>query len=89
MTVKLSKTQAEVVELMRQGWELGESSGFDYHVWLQKGGIGKGGEVKKVSSSTVHALWKKKVIVVAKRDYPNSIYKLVSFMEKWEEIIKL
>ena len=87
-TDPLSKTQAEVVELIRQGWELGVSYGFEHHAWLQKDGIGKGGPTKRISGATVHALWKKKVIVVSKSGFPTTIYRLVSFMEKWEKIVK-
>ena len=87
-SVRLSKTQEEVVTLMREGWELGQTSGWDHRAWLQKDGIGKGGPTKRVSSSTFHALWKKKVIVEKKRGYPTTTYRLDSFMEKWERIIK-
>ena len=85
MTLRLSKTQIEVVNLMREGWELGASSGFDYYAWLQKDGIGKGGPTKRVSGATVHALWKKKFIFVLKTHYSGftnpTIYGLVSELD--------
>ncbi|KKL04120.1 hypothetical protein LCGC14_2619280 [marine sediment metagenome] len=79
MTVRLSKTQMEVVNLMREGWELGVGCAFgDYRSWLQKGGIGKGGPTKHISGATTHALWKKKVIIISKDEFPTRIYKLVT-----------
>ena len=78
MTVRLSKTQEEVVKLMRLGWELGVSSSFDHTAWLQKGGVGKGGPTKKVSGATVHALWKKKIIEVVKHEFPTTRYRLIT-----------
>lgn len=53
---KLTPTQQEVMDLINQGWELGSSSGIDGGCWIQKGGLGKGGKSKPVSSSTVHTL---------------------------------
>lgn len=55
----LSKVQAEVLALLQSGeWELGESvarlSGSRY--WLQKGGVGRGGESREVRWSTAKAL---------------------------------
>jgi len=60
--MKLSKTQQEVIDLMKNDWELGTSMSGEHHSWLQKGGLGKGGESKTVSSATVHALYRKGLI---------------------------
>jgi len=46
--MKLSKVQLEVIRLMKEGWELGRSSGFRPSWWLQKNGLGKGGETKRI-----------------------------------------
>lgn len=62
MKKKLSATQIWVLELMQDGYELGQSSGFGKRVWLQKGGCGKGGDVKNISSSTLHAMINLKLI---------------------------
>jgi len=56
--MKRSKTQQLVLDLMKEGWELGASTGIDRRCWLQKNGCGNGGEIKNVSAATVHALYK-------------------------------
>lgn len=53
---KLSKAQQGVLAMMADGWELGSSSTFTGGSWLQKGGLGRGGESRVVSSATVTAL---------------------------------
>jgi len=56
-------TQKEVLEMMRSGWELGQSTGVrDNRCWLQQGGVGRGGEAKDVHSGTVKALLRRKLI---------------------------
>ncbi len=49
---------------MQSGWELGTTTRYanGTRAWLQKGGIGKGGESRNISSATVHALSKKGLI---------------------------
>ena len=61
---KLTEVQQEVIDLMKAGWELGqnESGAMNKRSWLQKDGLGRGGESKKISSATVQALILKKVI---------------------------
>lgn len=73
---KLSKAQQEVVDLMRSGWELSASMAFDRRTWLQKGGTGRGGEMKRVSGATLYALWKAKAIKVRVEKFPSQIFKL-------------
>lgn len=54
---KLSPVQAEIMRLVRdEGWELGFSAGVDVRVWMQKGGLCRGGEARSVSSATLHFL---------------------------------
>lgn len=74
--MKLSKTQAEVVELMKQGWALCSSATFDGGSWIQKNGCGKGGETKTVSANTVCALYKKGVIELKIDGFPTRCHKL-------------
>jgi hypothetical protein len=77
MTIKkLSKAQAEVVRKMKNGWELGESTGLSSRCWLQKGGIGKGGEAQSVSHATATVLLRAGIIEYAKKQYPTFTYKL-------------
>lgn len=68
--MKLSKVQQEVLDLMANGWELGRSEGFVSRCWLQKGGLGRGGEAKDVRSTTLRKLWVLELIKIAKEEYP-------------------
>ena len=76
MAKKLSKTQQEVVDLMRDGWEFGVSLTFDGGCWLQKGGCGRGGETKRVSSNTLVSMRNSGLIVCSSSKFPLAIYKL-------------
>ena len=60
--MKLSKNQQKVINLLEQGWELGQRSGIDGGCWMQRNGLGKGGESLNVSSATVIALYKRGLI---------------------------
>lgn len=73
---KLSKTQQEVVELMRSGWELGQGMNLYGRTWLQKGGCGRGGDTKNISSATLFALRKANAIKVKKREWSLETYEL-------------
>lgn len=57
--------QEEILAFMRDGWELGFSRGFNSYYWLQKGGLCKGGETKKVRSDTVRSMLIKGSIEIA------------------------
>ena len=65
---KLSKKQEEVVDLMKQGWELGSywinvsPSNMKIVYKLQKDGLGKGGESVKVNKKVMSSLWEKDII---------------------------
>lgn len=76
--MKLSKTQAEAVRLMRAGWELGTVSGIGGRAWLQKGGCGKGGESKKISMTTFGSMWRKGLIEHHEFRYPTQTYRLTT-----------
>lgn len=56
-TRPLTPAMREVVELMRDGWELGRSGGWGAGAWLQKGKIGYGGEMRRVSQATFFGLY--------------------------------
>jgi hypothetical protein len=62
--VKLSPIQKEVVDKLRNGWELGRAtSGRGYHrVWMQTPGLGRGGESETIPTGTFFALYRKGVI---------------------------
>lgn len=62
---KLSKSQLELLKLMADGWELGKDATGSSGWWMQKGGLGRGGEAKNVHLTTAHNSYKKGLI---KRD---------------------
>ena len=74
----LSKPQAQVIEMMKQGWELGESLSISISSGprLQEGGIGSGGATCSVASSTVGALLARKLIRRNRDRFPMRTYKL-------------
>lgn len=74
--MKLSKTQQDVVDLMKNGWELGSTMTFEGGCWLQENGCGRGGNTERVSNSTVHALLNKGIICEKKAKFPLRTYKL-------------
>jgi len=66
--VKLTKKQAEVISLMREGWGLAFRHGMVRPsmprklIWMQQGGIGRGGKSIKVKEVTLMGLAQKKLI---------------------------
>ena len=76
--MKLSKAQQRVIDLMSEGWELGHSRGYQTSAWMQKDGIGRGGDSEKVNANTFFALRGKGLITVAREGFPTNVYKLCS-----------
>ena len=63
--IKLSKAQSQVIELLKTGeWELVTSTGTGLvkREWIQKGGIGRGGESIDLRKGTCASLAKKELI---------------------------
>jgi len=54
--MKISPKQRELLMLIGDGWEIGISTGFKPRAWIQKGGLGRGGEAKDVHFNTFHSL---------------------------------
>lgn len=77
MKLKLSKVQQNILDLMNTDWELSESL-TSRRYWLQQGGSGKGGDTKKVASSTVSFLLKNNLIELNERKFPKATYKIKS-----------
>lgn len=73
---KLTEAQQEVMDLIKQDWELGNSLGINGRCWIQKGGLSKGGESKTVSSSTVRTLEYLGYIERGESHFPTLHYKL-------------
>lgn len=77
--MKLSQRQQEVIDLMKAGWELGRSiGGLTNRSWMQKDGLGRGGETKDVHSNTFFALEDKGLIEVEYEKYPRAKYRLTN-----------
>lgn len=70
---KFTKSQAEVILLMREFWQLGVNLAGG-GVRIQKDGIGRGGETKKVSSSTFHTLIDAGLLECVDEDFPTKKY---------------
>ncbi len=74
--MKLSKPQQNIIDKMANGWELGWSHSFLVRCWLQKGGIGAGGQSEDVSDRSVSALFKQGLIKQAGRKNGAMIFEL-------------
>jgi len=57
-----TKSQLEILRLMASGWELGLECVMLARYWMQKGGLGYGGEARNVHATTAHSLRKKGLI---------------------------
>lgn len=81
----LSATQIDVLIRLSNGWQLGRSSGFfklHSRTWIQKGGIGKGGEAVTVPSATFKSLLDKKLIILTEERYPTRMYDAIKDVVK-------
>ena len=72
----LSKAQQNVIEKMREGWELGSSHAWGMHCWLQRGGIGCGGESQEFAPSTLNVLFTKGLIKQKGREHGIMVFEL-------------
>lgn len=74
--IKISSSQASVLQYMRSGWELGHSLGYKSRIWLQKNGIGKGGESINVPAKSFGKILAYNLIELKEKRYPTHIYQL-------------
>ena len=81
----LTKVQLEILSLMNSGWQLGRGEGVDFRAWLQKGGVGRGGETKEVRFNSFFSLWTKGYIEVDKQGFPTTTFKLTGKYDKGAE----
>ena len=74
--IKLSETQKDIVKLLQSGeWEIGYSSGVRLsRGWMQKGGLGRGGEAKDINVATFRALKDKGLIEQGEYGFPTRHY---------------
>ena len=75
--MKISATQQEILDLMANGWELSQSTGIDSWWTIQKGGTGRGGETRTVSSATAYVLLDKGFIKMKSDGFPKRKYCLI------------
>lgn len=75
---KLTQAQEKVISRLNDGWELGWSQTMASRraVWLQKGGVGRGGESETVSVATATILLREGVIECERREFPVTKYRL-------------
>jgi hypothetical protein len=79
VTKKLSPAMQKVIDLMRDGYELGRSTGYMSSCWLQKGGLGRGGHCVSVNENTFHALYDRGLLKRVSRELESPTrYELVS-----------
>ena len=71
----MTPAQKKVIDLMKSGWQLAKSVDQNHDTWLQKGGCGRGGEIKRVHGNTFHALWIAGLIEYDQYDFPVSTYR--------------
>ena len=57
-----TKAQRHVLDLMRSGWQLGQSGGIDPRAWMQEGGLGRGGPSEAVHIRTLIGLHQRGLI---------------------------
>lgn len=74
---KLSPRQQRVIDLMTEGWELGKPVTFNGRTWLQRDGVGRGGQTEDVHKATFINLYRRGLIKLAKNGFPTQRWKLV------------
>ena len=80
---KLTKAQQDVIDKMKNGWELGRNTSFfsASPCWIQEGGIGYGGKSQNVSLSTFMVLWNMELIESNSSSFPTETYHLTAKAE--------
>ncbi len=71
---KPTKKQLEILTLMKEGWEMGVSTGLTFHAWIQKDGVGRGGDTVKLHGNTFSGLSHRGFIAPTERRFPTSIW---------------
>lgn len=76
--MKLPTKAYDVVLKLRAGWELGQSTAFGHErCWIQKDGIGRGGESINIHGNTLQALLRRGLVKRVGHGFPTQRYKLV------------
>jgi len=75
--------QKEILHLMSEGYELGLDISYRGGYWLQKGGLGRGGESKHdISSDVCWSLRRKDYISTKYRRFPTEAFQLTKLGKK-------
>ena len=74
--MKVSKLQRDVLDALKDGWELGRSATPDGEWWLQKGGLGRGGKSLPVNVNTAFSLLKRGLIEKKRDGFPTELWGL-------------
>ena len=69
--MKLTPRQVVVIKMLAEGWHLGLSTSGNRYTWLQKDGLGKGGEAKSVHNQTVSSLFRAQLIEPGPYSFPS------------------
>ena len=83
--MNLSPAQQKVIDLMKDGWELGMSQtiGTIGVCKLQQGGIGRGGKTQRVRRDIVYHLERRRLIKRTGEFFPTQVFALT---EKGKEL---
>lgn len=68
--MKITATQQEILDLMKNGWELSQNTDINGCWQIQKGGSGRGGEVRVLNSRTAFTLLDKGFIKMKSDGFP-------------------
>lgn len=68
--MKLSKHQKYILELLKNGWQIGHSKGLNSRYWIQENGVGKGGKAIDLKVNTFMILYENKFITKTHEGYP-------------------
>ena len=75
----LGSRQREILQLIVDGWELGLDLTLGGNYWIQKGGLGRGGESnRKISSDACQSLRNKGYIAAKYRVFPVQAFELTN-----------
>lgn len=76
-TAKMTRLQANVIEALKNGWELGKTHGINRRWWIQQGGLGRGGKSFDIHANIIEGLKKRGLIEEKEFGFPISRWGLV------------
>ena len=89
--IKLSSIQADIVEKMNNGWQMGRSSrlhiGLPPIVWIEKGGIGTGGEKIDVKAQVFNSMMARYIVAIVEETDGGQVRNGVALFQLTEDYI--